>query len=93
MNSSLPVEFAQFTERAQRAEYIASRFKPHLRNKVLDVGCDQAVLKRLLPDADYFGIDISGQPDLVVDLERTERLPFDDASFDCVVCSDVLEKK
>ncbi|MBI2949786.1 MAG: class I SAM-dependent methyltransferase [Verrucomicrobia bacterium] len=87
----LAVEFAQFAERAQRAEYIARRFQPHLRNKVLDVGCDQAVLRPLLPGVDYFGIDIAGQPDLVVDLEQTERLPFDDASFDCVVCSDVLE--
>lgn len=91
MKSQLPVEFSQFTERAQRAEYIARRFKPYLRNKVLDVGCDQAVLKSLLPGADYFGIDIMGQPDLVVDLEKTERLPFEDAKFECVVCSDVLE--
>ncbi|MBM3840038.1 MAG: methyltransferase domain-containing protein [Verrucomicrobia bacterium] len=88
---SLPVEFAQFAARSQRAEYIARRFKTQLRNKVLDVGCDQAVLKKLAPGVEYFGIDIAGQPDLVVDLEQTERLPFDDASFDCVVCSDVLE--
>jgi hypothetical protein len=33
----LPVEFAQFAERAQRAEYIARRFSPYLQNKVLDV--------------------------------------------------------
>jgi SAM-dependent methyltransferase len=85
------VEFAQFTERSQRAESIARRFQPHLRNKVLDVGCDRAVLKTLLPGVEYFGIDVAGQPDLVVDLEKTERLPFEDASFDCVVCSDVLE--
>lgn len=87
----LPVEFGQFIERAQRAGYIARRFEPYLRNKILDVGCDEAVLKMLVPEAEYYGIDIGGQPDLIVDLEKTERLPFGDSSFDCVVCSDVLE--
>jgi len=42
-------------------------------------------------DIEYTGIDVSGTPDVYVDLEKVDRLPFDEASFDCVVCADVLE--
>ena len=58
----------------------------------LDVGCDEALLKTLLaPDIKYTGIDVAGKPDIVLNLEKIERLPFDDSTFDCVICSDVLE--
>jgi SAM-dependent methyltransferase len=45
----------------------------------------------LLPGAEYTGIDVGGAPDLVINLEKVDRLPFPDRSFDCVVCADVLE--
>jgi SAM-dependent methyltransferase len=85
------VEIASFPERRLRSEYIARRFHPLLKGKVLDVGCDRALLKQLVPGLDYYGIDIGGTPDRVVDLEREDQVPFPDHSFDCVVCSDVLE--
>jgi 2-polyprenyl-3-methyl-5-hydroxy-6-metoxy-1,4-benzoquinol methylase len=78
-------------ERHLRSEYIAARFRPVLKGKVLDVGCDRALLKQLMPDLDYFGIDIGGTPDRFVDLEKENSLPFPDNSFDCIVCTDVLE--
>jgi SAM-dependent methyltransferase len=84
------VEYVSMVERAQRSAFIARRFVSYLKGRVLDVGCDKAVLKSLVPGIDYVGVDVGGTPDLVVNLER-ERLPFPDASFDCVVCSDVLE--
>ncbi|MCW5553378.1 MAG: class I SAM-dependent methyltransferase [Verrucomicrobiae bacterium] len=85
------VEFVEFKNRAARSEYISRRFQPLLQGKILDVGCDMAVLKTLLPGADYTGVDIGGAPDIQVNLEQAGRLPFPDGTFDCVVCTDVLE--
>jgi SAM-dependent methyltransferase len=84
------VEYVAMARRDQRADFIARRFARYLKGKVLDVGCDKARLKQLVSGIDYLGVDVSGTPDLKVNLEK-ERLPFEDDSFDCVVCSDVLE--
>ncbi len=45
----------------------------------------------MIDGMEYTGIDVGGHPDLAVDLEATERLPFEDNAFDCLICSDVLE--
>jgi SAM-dependent methyltransferase len=87
----MKVEYIAFINRRDRTEYIARRFRNYLSGKVLDVGCDEAVLKKVLNDIDYIGIDIAGEPDIRLDLEKLERLPFEDDFFDCIVCSDVLE--
>jgi hypothetical protein len=89
--ASLPVDYAQHHSRAERTRYLAAAFAPFIAGRVLDVGCDQKVLKGLRPDLDYVGIDIGGNPDLHIDLEAVERLPFADREFDGVVCADVLE--
>src|SRR6185312_6644642 len=68
-NSGMHVEYIAMTRRDQRAEFIARRFATYLRGKVLDVGCDKARLKELVPGIDYLGVDVSGTPDLVVNLE------------------------
>ena len=85
------VERVSISNRLVRSEFIARRFGPYLRGKVLDVGCDKAHLRRLVGGLDYTGIDVGGEPDLVINLEKVDRLPFQDNTFDCVVCSDVLE--
>jgi SAM-dependent methyltransferase len=87
----LSVERVFFRTRLERAEFIAARLGRYIAGRVLDVGCDEAHLKKLLSLPDYIGIDVSGQPDLVLNLERIERLPFPDRSFDCVICCEVLE--
>ncbi len=87
----MKVEYGSFPDRSKRSEYIARRFAPLLQGKVLDVGCDLALLRKLLPRAEYTGIDIGGLPDLTINLEKIDQLPFDDRSFDGVICSDVLE--
>ena len=90
-NAPIAVEYVNFADRARRSAYIAERFRSYLSGKVLDVGCDKAVLKTLIPSLDYTGIDIGGTPDLKLDLDRIDKLPFPDGAFQCVVCSDVLE--
>jgi SAM-dependent methyltransferase len=82
---------AVFQQRVDRTRFIAERFGAYLAGSVLDVGCDEAHLKALVPGMRYTGIDVGGKPDLVVDLEKVERLPFDDRAFDTTLCSDVLE--
>lgn len=88
---TIQTEYRVFKERENRSRYIAERFGPFLNGKILDVGCDKAVLKTLLKGVNYTGIDIAGNPDIPLNLESVSRLPFDNEYFDCVVCSDVLE--
>ena len=89
--SAPPVVYASFPQRLDRARFIADRFRTHIQGDVLDVGCDEGHLRTLVPGIHYTGIDVGGTPDLTVDLEATERLPFEDDAFDCLICSDVLE--
>lgn len=62
--------------------------KPLNIDNVLDVGCSNNYMKILHKNTT--GIDIQGNPDIKIDLEK-EPIPFDENSFDCVVCLDVLE--
>jgi SAM-dependent methyltransferase len=84
-------DYVTFKQRSDRSRYIADRFSRYVKGKVLDVGCDEAVLKELVHDIEYTGVDIGGTPDIRINLEEVDQLPFDDKQFDCVVCSDVLE--
>ncbi len=72
--------------------------------RVLEVGCGQGWLLRLiaeaLPDAELSGLDIRAEaievarglvPTANLVVGDGQRLPYDDGSFDLVVCSEVLE--
>lgn len=85
------VDYVNFSKREERTKYIFKNFKKYFGKKILDVGCDTATLKGLIPAIDYTGIDVSGKPDICLDLEKVDKLPFPDSSFDCVLCTDVLE--
>lgn len=88
----LPIDRALFRVRANRTEYLVQHFGGYLGSKVLDIGCDRGLLRALLPESSsYTGVDIAGEPDISLDLEKVERLPFNDDEFDTVVCTDVLE--
>lgn len=85
------VDYAFFKSRQERSDYIVKAFGNIIKGTVLEIGCDMALLKQLIPNLKYTGVDISGAPDLTLNLEKIERLPFEDNSFDWVVCTDVLE--
>jgi len=87
----IPVEYVTFHTRDERMQFVAQRFRERLCGRVLDVGCDVGNLKSYLPGVEYLGVDVSPRADRQLDLERLDRLPFDDASFDCVACIEVLE--
>jgi len=83
-----------YKNRDERSKWITERFKKEFENSitVLDVGCYTKELKKYLSeDTSYTGIDIAGSPDLSINLETIEKLPFKSNFFDIVVCADVLE--
>lgn len=67
------------------------RFATAFEGRVLDVGCDRAVLRDFLGADRYTGVDRSAEADVHHDLQADGPLPFADNSFDVVVCTDVLE--
>ena len=79
-----------------------SRFvRPRLARitgKTLDVGCGEMPFRGFLPaGADYTGLDIPAAEDFgmnrnpdIVDFDGL-TIPFPDNSFDCVLCTEVLE--
>jgi len=79
----------RYNSREERAAYTCKKYGEFLQGRILDVGCGDAYLKELV-SSECIGIDIAGKPDVVFDLEQG-KLPFRDNSFDCVVCTDVLE--
>lgn len=80
-----------YADRESKALYVWSKYRSILKGRILDVGADAGHLKAHLRDEDeYTGIDVEGHAGKAVDLER-ESIPFPDASFDCVLCLDVLE--
>jgi 2-polyprenyl-3-methyl-5-hydroxy-6-metoxy-1,4-benzoquinol methylase len=81
----------KFRKRQDRTEFILSHFPNVLKTSVLDVGCYEAPLRELLPDTNYFGIDIVGKPDLVLNLEEAKSLPIDDGQYETTCCFEVLE--
>jgi len=87
----MKTHYISFGERQERSKYIARTFSKYLNNSLLDVGCDKAVLRDLLPIDDYLGIDFGGTPDLELNLEKIDRIPLDDNQYSTCVCSDVLE--
>ena len=82
----------------ERAKIIANGYKNwHLRGKkVLDVGCGNAVVSKVLIDVldiDLYGTDIIDYRKENISFKQMEnenKLPFDDSSFDYVMFNDIL---
>jgi SAM-dependent methyltransferase len=84
-------EFVKFRIRSDRPTFIGNRFGKYLKGQVLDVGCDEAVLQKLLGKGRYSGIGLTKESAIRADLEKTGKLPFHDSSWDTILCLDVLE--
>lgn len=81
----------KFTDRTTKANYVWLKYGSILKGRILDVGADECHLKTYLPvNTQYIGIGLGGNPDIQVNLEGG-KIPFEDKSFDCVLCLDVLE--
>lgn len=81
-----------FDKREKRTQWLYAEFE-HLfsAGTVLDVGCYQAPLRRLVGEERYIGVDFVGDPDIQLNLEQVDRLPFADGAFHTVICIEVLE--
>lgn len=80
-----------YQNREERIDYLFNNYSPYLAGSVLDIGCDRKLLKKYLrPEQYYVGIDIGGEPDIRLNLEKA-KIPFPENSFDTIVCLDVLE--
>jgi SAM-dependent methyltransferase len=81
---------------ARRGLYLGlAEFSPGLHGRVLDVGCGRKPYRHLVPAADYVGLELD-TPELrelgAADLYYAGgHFPVPDASFDAVICSQVLE--
>jgi SAM-dependent methyltransferase len=82
----------QYTDRETKVKYVWLKYRSILQGaKILDVGADKCYLKQHLDEkTSYWGIGLGGDTDQKVNLER-EAIPFEDNTFDCVLCLDVLE--
>ena len=68
------------------------RILPTLTGRVLDLGCGSQPYRALLTAASgYVGADVEFRDGLDAVLTPGEPLPFRDASFDAIVCTQVLE--
>lgn len=68
------------------------RLLPGLGGQVLDLGCGLQPYRSLLSQAQgYTGADVEQRPGVDVQLVPGQPLPFADASFDAILCTQVLE--
>lgn len=80
-----------YTNRQERARWIAEKYHDYIGLRVLDVGGDQGKIEHYLSHTCfYLNIDVAGNPDVICDLDKS-GIPFRTDSFDTVVCTDVLE--
>lgn len=80
-----------YYDRESKALYVWEKYRDILKGRVLDVGSDKCYLKSYVDEnTHYLGIGLGDEVDINVDLEE-EKIPFEDDSFDSVLCLDVLE--
>jgi hypothetical protein len=81
-----------FNSRSTKAKYVFDKYSELFQNSVLDVGADAMYLKPLIESSSsrYVGIGYGEDIDFSLNLEEVP-FPFDNNSFETVICLDVLE--
>ncbi len=91
MLAGVQTEFIRFESRQDRPRFMSRRFNDAMQGRLLDVGCDRAVLREFVGAERYTGIDLSDEADIQQNLMQDGHLPFEDGEWDTAVCFDVLE--
>jgi SAM-dependent methyltransferase len=103
LNRGAPFGFGRtYSNRKGRSYDLLTDYRPQLQGRILDVGAgDQAAFFRDKIGNNYESLDIGDGYKIVTRNERDaishvynlegRPLPFDDRSFDCVMCLDTLE--
>jgi predicted SAM-dependent methyltransferase len=82
----------EYNSRDARHVFLVDRFGKYLQGSVMNVGGGgEKHLLRYVTPQEYVEIDVSGTPDLRIDLDREYPLPVKDNRYDTVICTDVLE--
>ncbi|BDW90357.1 MULTISPECIES: methyltransferase domain-containing protein [Thalassospira] len=81
-----------YNSREERNKFVYSLLEGSTNKSVVNVGSGgERFLQNFAKDFDVFDIDINGDVDLKVNLERDLPLPLKDNQFGLAVCLDVLE--
>ncbi len=83
-----------YKSREERNDFCASLINNELNDvsTILNVGSGgESFLKNVLPNKKIFDIDITGEADLIIDLDKVNKLDFESKSFDLVIALDLLE--
>lgn len=63
--------------------------KPYIKGRVLDIGCGRKPYEQMFDTDEWVGLDIRPVGDVHAD---AHRLPFDEESFDTVLCVNMLHE-
>lgn len=91
LSAQMQVNRTSFRSREERSNFIRDTFQDYLSGTVLDIGCDRAVMRDVLGPERYCGVDIGPDADIQQNLETNPILPFEDRSWDTVMCIENLE--
>ena len=82
----------EYTDRESRQKFIAEKFGDYLKGSVLNIGGggDKVLLNYCQPN-EYIELDMCGEPDLLIDLDKEYPLPIENNRFDTIICTEVLE--
>lgn len=83
--------YGDFAVRQLRPQFVLDRFPEIFGDTVLDIGSDAGVIKERAGSEKVTGMDLNPAADITINLDKVERLPFDDGQFSSVLCLDVLE--
>ncbi len=90
MNKTIP---SYYNSRETRNKFIAENLGDYIGQSVLNIGgTGKKYLAKYLPEnVDYKELDIAGNPDFKVNLEKEVPVNIGDNSFETVICTEVLE--
>lgn len=85
-------ELEEYDSREARQRFITEKFGSYITGSVINIGGggEKHILKYIQP-REYLELDVVGNADIKIDLDKEYPLPIESNRFDTVICTDVLE--